>query len=46
VDGAAERPVDLAVALHWLGGDQGLLRELVGIFVDDGPKRLEALRRR
>src|SRR5437879_13863874 len=40
----AEGPVDLAVALRWLGGDQALLRELVGIFVDDGPKRLEALR--
>jgi two-component system sensor histidine kinase/response regulator len=45
VDGAAEGPVDLAVALRWLGGDQALLRELVGIFMDDGPKRLEALRR-
>jgi HPt (histidine-containing phosphotransfer) domain-containing protein len=44
VDGAPEEPIDLAVALRWLGGDQGLLRELVGIFVDDGPKRLEALR--
>jgi HPt (histidine-containing phosphotransfer) domain-containing protein len=44
VGGAAERPVDLAVALRWLGGDRQLLRELVGIFVDDGPKRLEALR--
>ena len=44
MDEATERPVDLAVALRWLGGDQGLLRELVGIFVDDGPKRLEALR--
>jgi HPt (histidine-containing phosphotransfer) domain-containing protein len=44
VDGAADRPVDLAVALRWLGGDQQLLRELVGIFVDDGPKRLDALR--
>ncbi|PYM72117.1 MAG: hypothetical protein DME03_18550 [Candidatus Rokuibacteriota bacterium] len=43
VDGA-EGPVDLAVALRWLGGDQALLRELVGIFVDDGPRRLEALR--
>ena len=43
MDGA-EGPVDLAVALRWLGGDQALLRELVGIFVDDGPKRLEALR--
>lgn len=44
MDGAADRPVDLAVALRWLGGDQQLLRELVGIFVDDGPRRLEALR--
>jgi HPt (histidine-containing phosphotransfer) domain-containing protein len=44
VDAAAERPVDLSVALRWLGGDQRLLRELVGIFVDEGPKRLEALR--
>ena len=44
MDGAVERPVDLAVALRWLGGDQRLLRELVGIFVEDGPKRLEALR--
>jgi HPt (histidine-containing phosphotransfer) domain-containing protein len=44
VGAGAERPVDLAVALRWLGGDRRLLRELVGIFVDDGPKRLEALR--
>lgn len=44
MDGSAERPVDLRVALRWLGGDRRLLRELVGIFVDDGPKRLEALR--
>lgn len=44
MDGAAEGPVDLAMALRWLGGDHELLRELVGIFVADGPKRLEALR--
>lgn len=44
MDAAAERPVDLAVALHWLGGDRRLLRELVGIFLDDSPKRLDALR--
>jgi two-component system, sensor histidine kinase and response regulator len=44
VDSGAERPVDLAMAMRWLGGDRRLLRELVGIFVDDGPKRLEALR--
>jgi HPt (histidine-containing phosphotransfer) domain-containing protein len=41
---ATERPVDLAVALRWLGGDRHLLSELVSIFVDDGPKRLEAIR--
>jgi len=44
VDHAAERPVDLAIALRWLGGDRRLLSELVGIFVDDGPKRLQAIR--
>jgi len=44
VDHAAERPVDLSVALRWLGGDRRLLSELVGIFVDDGPKRLQAIR--
>lgn len=44
VDRAAESPVDLAVAMRWLGGDQHLLAELVGIFVDDGPKRLQAIR--
>ena len=40
----AERPVDLAVAMRWLGGDRRLLSELVTIFVDDGPKRLQAIR--
>jgi HPt (histidine-containing phosphotransfer) domain-containing protein len=44
VDRAAERPVDLAVAMRWLGGDRHLLSELVSIFVDDGPKRLQAIR--
>jgi len=44
VDRSAERPVDLAVAMRWLGGDRHLLSELVGIFVDDGPKRLQAIR--
>jgi len=44
VDQAAERPVDLAVAMRWLGGDRHLLSELVTIFVDDGPKRLQAIR--
>ena len=41
---ATERPVDLSVALRWLGGDRHLLSELVGIFVEDGPKRLHAIR--
>lgn len=44
MDQAAERPVDLAVAMRWLGGDRRLLSELVTIFVDDGPKRLQAIR--
>lgn len=44
MDRAAELPVDLAVAMRWLGGDQQLLSELVGIFLDDGPKRLLAIR--
>ena len=44
MSGATDRPVDLSVALRWLGGDRQLLLELVGIFVDEGPKRLAALR--
>src|SRR5215510_12215032 len=44
MDQAAGRPVDLAVAMRWLGGDRRLLSELVTIFVDDGPKRLQAIR--
>src|SRR5438105_4818844 len=30
--------------MRWLGGDRHLLSELVSIFVDDGPKRLQAIR--
>jgi HPt (histidine-containing phosphotransfer) domain-containing protein len=30
--------------MRWLGGDRRLLDELVGIFIDDGPKRLQAIR--
>jgi HPt (histidine-containing phosphotransfer) domain-containing protein len=44
VERGGGRPVDLAVALRWLGGDRRLLVELVAIFVDDGPKRLQAIR--
>jgi len=41
---AHQQPVDLAIAMRWLGGDRRLLLELVGIFMDDGPKRLDSLR--
>lgn len=41
---ARPEPVDLAVAMRYLGGDRRLLLELVGIFLDDGPKRLDSLR--
>ena len=44
MDRATELPVDLSVALRWLGGDRGLLSELVKIFVEDSPKRLQAIR--
>ena len=44
MDQAAGPPVDLAVAMRWLGGDRHLLSELVTIFVDDGPKRLQSIR--
>ncbi len=44
MDRAAEQPVDLAAAMRWLGGDRKLLEELVTIFVDDSPKRLQAIR--
>ena len=38
-------PVDLARALHWVGGDRRLLRDLVGVFVEEAPGRLAELRR-
>jgi HPt (histidine-containing phosphotransfer) domain-containing protein len=41
---AHQGPIDLAVAMRYLGGDRRLLVELVGIFLDDGPKRLDSLR--
>ena len=44
MDQAAGPPVDLAVAMRWLGGDRRLLSELVTIVVDDGPKRLQSIR--
>jgi HPt (histidine-containing phosphotransfer) domain-containing protein len=35
---------DPAVALAYVGGDGGLLSELLAIFIDDGPAHLETLR--
>lgn len=37
--------VNLIDALRWVGGDRRLLRELVGIFVDEAPGRLAELKR-
>ena len=37
--------VDLARAMHWVGGDRRLLGELVAIFVEEAPGRLAELRR-
>lgn len=38
-------PVDIGRAMRWIGaGDTALLRELVGIFMADYPRRLEELR--
>ena len=37
--------VDLAVALHWVGGDRRLLLEIVAIFVEEAPTRLAELKR-
>lgn len=37
--------VDLARAMHWVGGDRQLLRELVGVFAEEAPVRLAELRR-
>ena len=42
---AEPEPVDLACALHWVGGDRALLQELVGIFVEEAPGRLADLKR-
>ena len=37
-------PVDLTVALHWVGTDRRLLLELVAIFVEEAPARLAELK--
>lgn len=38
-----EAPVDLAAALRWVDGDRELLAELIEIFLEDCPKRLQEL---
>ena len=40
----SDQPVDLECALNWVDGDRELLAELVDIFVQDCPARLEELR--
>jgi len=44
-DGLAAPPVDLAAFLETVGGDRALLRELVGVFVADCPRRRVEMRR-
>ena len=38
-----EAPVDFSAALGWADGDHALLAELIGIFLDDCPRRLHEL---
>jgi two-component system, sensor histidine kinase and response regulator len=38
-----EAPVDFSAALLWVEGDQELLTELIAIFLEDCPKRLQEL---
>lgn len=40
----AAAPVDIAAARRWVGGDQALLLELVGIFVAEAAARMGELR--
>jgi len=42
---APETGFDLTAALHYVGGDRELLDELLGIFAEDAPVRMEAIRR-
>ncbi len=44
-DVAPEAGFDFTAALHYVGGDRELLDELLGIFVEDAPVRMEAIRR-
>jgi len=38
-----DTPVDFATALRWVDGDHELLAELIGIFLEDCPKKLHDL---
>jgi two-component system sensor histidine kinase/response regulator len=38
-----EAPVDFPAALGWVDGDHALLTELIGIFLEDCPRRLYEL---
>ena len=38
-------PVDFSAALLWVDGDRTLLTELVEIFLEDCPRRLQELER-
>jgi CheY-like chemotaxis protein/HPt (histidine-containing phosphotransfer) domain-containing protein len=44
-DAAPEAGFDFTAALNYVGGDRALLDELLGIFVEDAPVRMEAIRR-
>src|SRR5205807_1356747 len=37
--------MDFTAALHYVGGDRALLDELLGIFVEDAPVRMDAIRK-
>jgi len=39
----ADPPLDLAKALRWVDGDRELLIELVGVLIEDHPRRMDAL---
>jgi HPt (histidine-containing phosphotransfer) domain-containing protein len=38
-----DAPVDFSAALRWVDGDRELLTELIAIFLEDCPKRLQEL---
>jgi two-component system, sensor histidine kinase and response regulator len=44
-DATPEAGFDFSAALEYVGGDRALLDELLGIFVEDAPVRMKAIRR-